>query len=772
MPRRPQQQLLEIDVPAWLRESVSPWVVEAAALWRGGGVTLALRSDRARIPVLVEDRGPGPLAISILDRRIPARAGGSFVRALASQLLRAPQLRGWLRALASLAAAVAEEGSEPEPEPEVARFEGELATLVSAWRAWPERERDPSRQVPELPAAAFELELPRAIRAALITYRFARGEVIGALTDWEALAKPKAAPSFIERHLDVLALGLLGRRDAAVCAAREAEAAAREAEDWLALARAYESLDDLPAAVAAHERVMALRDRSWDRLRHARARGDFPAGQPVPRPDPGGSRSERISFVREVVKILAAAGRHDDMLEVISELLDELDDPPAELALRAAKLHLWRAECDAARARLAPLGRDPRAALIEGALAVLEGRPDDALAIFAASEVQGSDRLELLLWQAEAHLARGEAEQALACVDDHIILENTLVAYLLKLLVLATTHSPAELGQSMASRTFLDALVPDVLPSLCGPEALAAALDDPSRVRALVRGILDDMGGNRGPHPTWCRRDAEGRARLEPVEVRRSGREAAVDNLVRIRTAAPDEVIAGFAAVDAEYPSSPHPCTYQGELLIWLGRYDDALARFDDADRRAPTRWSYVGRAAAYDLIGDADQADHWTREGAVRFGELETATTHVYRGERKRKLEDWDGARDDLEIALRFKPRRIGARINLALVHRATGDHEAWTRELDRLKVDAPAFLWEAGARAGTEPDEAMLLRVLELMVGNRSSFLHTMIDADGQWRVVPAPSRFIAHARLCVALGRRELEPLIARRWLARTE
>ena len=82
-------------------------------------------------------------------------------------------------------------------------------------------------------------------------------------------------------------------------------------------------------------------------------------------------------------------------------------------------------------------------------------------------------------------------------------------------------------------------------------------------------------------------------------------------------------------------------------------------------------------------------------------------------------------------------------------------------------MRVDAPAFVWEAGARVERAIDESTLLTMLELMVGNRSSFLHTMIDARGEFRVVPEPSRWIGHARLSVAIGRDELGRAIAARW-----
>ncbi|MEB0065230.1 hypothetical protein QN400_24910, partial [Pseudomonas sp. RTC3] len=76
---------------------------------------------------------------------------------------------------------------------------------------------DPSRQIAALPGALAQRdgELPRAARAALIVHRFARGEVREALSAWDALPQAHARASFIEHHLDAVALGLLGRRGAA-----------------------------------------------------------------------------------------------------------------------------------------------------------------------------------------------------------------------------------------------------------------------------------------------------------------------------------------------------------------------------------------------------------------------------------------------------------------------------------------------------------------------------------------------------------------------------
>jgi tetratricopeptide (TPR) repeat protein len=749
---RLRQNPIRVDVPAWLSAAIEPWRIAQAWLWHSGGLALNLRSERATVPVLVE--GPGP-RVTIRERGVSVQRGAALERALARALGREPRLRAYLARLAALR----------ERFDDGAAGDDEFGRVLDLWRAWPEREPEAGRQLEPLRASGDATTLPRAVRAALTLHRLASGEVLPALRQWAVLGEPGSSkPSFVEGHVDAIMLGLLGRRDEALGTLAQAQEFVTDAERWLAIARAYEALDAKDSAIAAHEHVVASRGDAWDYLRLARAGRTLTLDE-IPRLEPGASVQERVTFVRSLVKLLDATGRFDDALTAIRELAD---DAPTDLRLRAATLHLWRCEGELARGYLTALADNPRAQLIEGALACIEGRPKRALEVLATIESDGSTRLDRLLWQAEAELALGRADAALDRVDAHIKLENSLVAYLLKFLILAAMKPAAELAESIASRTFLDALVPDVLPSLVEPDRLARAHADPREFSALLREILDAMGGNRGPTPTWLRRAEDGQRRLERVEVRPSGRDAAVANLVRVRTEPPEHVLAGFDAVAAEYPRSPHPWTYRGELLIWLGRYHDALACFAEADARAPTRWSFVGRAAAYDLLGESEQADHWTREGAIRFGELETATTHVYRGERLRRLGALADARRDLEIAVGSKSGRVGARINLALVYRALGDDAAWQRECDRLCLDAPALLWEAGLRTDRAIEVEDLHAALAAMVGNRSSFLHTILDVEERFRVLPESGRWVAHARLCLGLGARELERVLVDAWL----
>src|SRR5690606_17842919 len=114
-------------------------------------------------------------------------------------------------------------------------------------------------------------------------YRVARGDLLEALTIWDALPQASARPSLIELHLDAVALGLLGRRSEAIARLARAEADADDPDEWLTIARAYQTLDHREAAIAAHERVVALRGHGWDRLRLVIARGGLAPGEPLPR---------------------------------------------------------------------------------------------------------------------------------------------------------------------------------------------------------------------------------------------------------------------------------------------------------------------------------------------------------------------------------------------------------------------------------------------------------------------------------------------------------
>ena len=209
-------------------------------------------------------------------------------------------------------------------------------------------------------------------------------------------------------------------------------------------------------------------------------------------------------------------------------------------------MHLWRCEGEQARRRLATLREDPQAKLIEGALACLEGRHQAALDLFATIESDASTRAERLLWQAEAEFALGNPESALARVGENIRLENSLAGDLIMFWILAATRPVAEMAKSIASRTFLDAMVSDVLPSMVDADRLARAHQNPREFVPVLRELLDAMGRQPQRQADLLRRDdaQSSQRRLERIEVPPTGRDAAVENLVRVRTEPPERVLA------------------------------------------------------------------------------------------------------------------------------------------------------------------------------------------------------------------------------------
>ncbi len=94
--------------------------------------------------------------------------------------------------------------------------------------------------------------------------------------------------------------------------------------------------------------------------------------------------------------------------------------------------------------------------------------------------------------------------------------------------------------------------------------------------------------------------------------------------------------------------------------------------------------------------------------------------------------------------------------------------------RSRSRLEREAPAYLWLAADRGDWRRHDPgpLLERVLEIMGGNRSSFLHTRLDDRGDLRVVPWPDPWRDHARLTLGLARAPLERAAVARALAAVE
>ncbi len=155
---------------------------------------------------------------------------------------------------------------------------------------------------------------------------------------------------------------------------------------------------------------------------------------------------------------------------------------------------------------------------------------------------------------------------------------------------------------------------------------------------------------------------------------------------------------------------------YHGELELWMGAYEDAeriFRRILDRDDRI--RWAWIGLGASVMLQGDLVQAQKIWERGLSRTHRVPGPTLYVYRGECYRRQGKVDAARRELETGLRHKPRRLSARINLALL-----DHDP--DALAHVERDCVAFAPLLMAELEGSTAER-LEQVLVAMRGNRSS-------------------------------------------------
>lgn len=433
---------------------------------------------------------------------------------------------------------------------------------------------------------------------------------------------------------------------------------------------------------------------------------------------------------------LIRCGAHDDAFAALERRCAQ-DPCPPKLLLAYADLLLWAARsADAARvlSRLdgAKLDPDERAdeRLLRGTRCALAGQHEEALlALEEARSLRPAD-MRTLLWLAEVHLRLDHRALAEAWTIDARARVQTPIHTLL------SSAFPKEHETSPELLHLLDLLGEPAEPWRSDP--VSASLE-----------VLGRFGGNRGE---WLTELAPGRGVLgiSRVHLPRadsvlSSRTAAADLLRSIGALGVEEVERRFDALAEEYPLSPHPLAYRGELDLWLGQYEQAVARFDAALSRAPARWGYVGRAAAEILLGRWAQADATLSRCAEVFTPVRGATTHVYVGEMWRKRGEHARAIVELNEAVSAKPGRVGARMNLALSHRALGHEDEARAIFASLAKEVPRLLWDAYRALGEAPRwplpperlEEIFLSALTLMRGNRSSHTLTYFDGEGVFRI-----------------------------------
>lgn len=393
--------------------------------------------------------------------------------------------------------------------------------------------------------------------------------------------------------------------------------------------------------------------------------------------------------------------------------------------LPAATVALWSR--DYARARdLLGDADGPDAHKLRAALAVATDAPDAPGALQRAmAGAPDVDLGTLFAWRAAWRLQHGDPE---GCVDDARSARAASRLGHPAARALQVRGMAARAAASLHVKVWKD--VADVMP----PGAPEPA-DPTSRadVDAAAAAVLRAFGGNLSPWPTVL---VDGQ--LVPFQAVVDPRDAAANLAGSVALAAPDALLSRLEALAHTCPASPYPWSYRGELLLWLGRYEDAASALDRAIAlRDDTVWAWIGRGAADLLLGDADRALARWEEGVRVCRGFEGPTLAAYRGEAWWRKGEPDRARASLDAAVVRHPSRLGAFVVRAIVAAAQGDRTIADTLAARLRVTLPGLAVDADAITPSADSAAWLSATLHLMRGNRSSSTATWVTDAGGLRV-----------------------------------
>ncbi|MEM9074881.1 MAG: tetratricopeptide repeat protein, partial [Myxococcota bacterium] len=458
--------------------------------------------------------------------------------------------------------------------------------------------------------------------------------------------------------------------------------------------------------------------------------------------EPPRSRYE-LPYLMEGASVLLRAGRIESAEARLRQALALAPDA-SDVVMALAELSLWRGQYEeAAKAAEQVLGwdaSDPAARRVLGAIEVREGR-------FAAALAHLPEDLEDYrgqVWRGEALLGLGRLDESHAALTRASMRSDGFlsVAWVLRLRLSLRDNPKSQRFEPSRFGEVRDLLLAvDADGGLGAREVLSHGRYP--EADELFAAVLARLAGNRSTTPTVL---SEGvLRRLGPLE---GEREASRRALELIRAATPEEALAELRAVSSRFEGHSLPDAHHGELLLWLGRYDESRAMLNRSiTTLEETRWPYIGLTCLDILAGDCEQALKTSAHGVQVMKNTEGPAVFVHRGEALRRLGRNAEARADLEKAVELHPGRISAWLNLALVAFAEG--ESATKAVQMIFDRAPGLLSDAAASLGrplwaqrdADPTDlpALFERALVLLRGNRASTLITYRTDEGRLRYVP---------------------------------
>lgn len=446
-------------------------------------------------------------------------------------------------------------------------------------------------------------------------------------------------------------------------------------------------------------------------------------------------------------------GAHEDALEALGD---------ADGSARALCL-LRSGRFDEARAVAAALdGAVP--AMVQGASLLAggpplfaEGEAAAALTLLDAAVEADPNLGEALLWRAEARLRLGDEAGALADIDSGVLLSGGYVlgARLLRYLLEVRAARRPTVGGLL--KKALEPFAP-LIPSRGGRRINAGILEELGpglRAVGFDRAALDRLAsrdGVEGVVPAVIARLGGDRTPSGPPSPRARARRC----LELIRSLPPEAVLERFATVNAELGPSSMGLVHQGELRLWMGDWDGALADFRGClGLNRHTRWGWIGQLGTQSLGGDPEEALRVGAKGVEVMGGY-GPSHYVYRAEALRRLGRLDEARADLEHAVEINPTRLGAWVTLALLTAEQGDDARFGAVIEHVVPRAAGLLARAAEELGVDlgvlwPDPGghrehgalrpVLARAHAMMRGNRSSSCLTWFTGDGELRLTHRP-------------------------------
>ena len=453
-----------------------------------------------------------------------------------------------------------------------------------------------------------------------------------------------------------------------------------------------------------------------------------------------------------VARILRSAGEFTGARRKLEQVLQR-SPQQAGIVYELAELALWRGDLDEALEQLEH-ARDldashPAARRLQGIVEMLRGAPARAVPLFDEAIAGDPSDAPTLVWRAEAAYRLGDDDtahellsRATMCADGYLF-----VAWMVRQLVVSREGASDEVPAHRIEefREAVCQIVPHAHDVFAKRERVSTV--------QVIELALTRMRGNRTTTATFV----DDAGVLQRVRSRSGVRRASRQALQLIRVLPPEEVVSALDRVVRQYPEAALPVCHRGELFLWLGDLERARADLEAALRINPhTRWAYIGLSGIDILQGDPQRALETCAHGVQMMGNTEGPAVYVYRGEAYRLLGRYEEARADLEKAVAITPTRIGAWVDLALLHAQVGDDEAFERTWTHLEGVAIGLLADASREVGVaawppsdDDRRRVLAHALAMMRGNRSTSCPTYFTREGSLRFVQPHARPVADPR-----------------------